>query len=209
MATSSVPSNRPRRRRSAQVARQEILESAQRLLSTGGPDAIRLQDIAKDVGISHPTILHHFGSREGLIAALDARAIHGLTAEVAQAIQNEDDINAESLIARLAETMDERGLARLIALWAMRGSEAEHSQQINASGLVKEVTQLIYDKVEISSEGEQDIREAISFRVRLAVFAMLGEALVGNAMSSLQESERSEERVRFRRWLTNVLVEPG
>ena len=70
----SLGGGAPRRRRSAQVARREILDAAQQRLSQGGPDAIRLQEIANDVAISHPTILHHFGSRDGLIRALDVRA---------------------------------------------------------------------------------------------------------------------------------------
>ena len=54
-----------RRRLPADEAKTRILEAAQKRLTEGGPDAIRLQDLAADLGISHPAILHHFGSREG------------------------------------------------------------------------------------------------------------------------------------------------
>ena len=119
-----------RRRRSAQVARREILDAAQQRLSQGGPDAIRLQEIANDVGISHPTILHHFGSRDGLIRALDVRAIHALTDDIARMIQEDRDPDAAGvdLVERVAETMDKEGLARLIAWWAMRDFDAAGSR---------------------------------------------------------------------------------
>ena len=39
-----------RRRRTAEEARHEILAAAQRRLAEGGPEAIRLQDIARDLG---------------------------------------------------------------------------------------------------------------------------------------------------------------
>jgi AcrR family transcriptional regulator len=39
---------------------------------------LRLQDIAADVGISHPAVLHHFGSREALVHAVIQRAILSL-----------------------------------------------------------------------------------------------------------------------------------
>src|SRR2546421_10348142 len=67
-----------RSRRTAEEARRLILEAAEKRLIAGGPEALRLQDLARDVGISHPLILHHFGSREGLIGALIARRLEGL-----------------------------------------------------------------------------------------------------------------------------------
>ena len=59
-----------RTRRSAPEARRAILEAAEKRLREGGPEAVRLQDLARDLGVSHPAILHHFGSREKLIRAV-------------------------------------------------------------------------------------------------------------------------------------------
>jgi len=64
-----------RRRRSAAETRDAILEAAERRLLDKGPEAIQLQEIAADAGISHPAILHHFGSREGLVEAMILRGI--------------------------------------------------------------------------------------------------------------------------------------
>jgi AcrR family transcriptional regulator len=206
--TKSTHSPSPtRRRRSAAVAQQEILDAAQRLLSQGGPDAIRLQDIALDVGISHPTILHHFGSRDGLIRALDARAIHGLTGDVARILRSESDFRSEELVNRLAQTMDQQGLARLIALWAMRGSKAGSVEDLDPSALVESVSGLIRDQIDAPDTTEGDLTEAISFRVRLAVFAMFGEALIGDVLSPVHTDDRDAERQRFRHWLAELLVD--
>src|SRR5262245_6032327 len=72
----------PRRRRTAEQAREEILDAAEKRLRDRGPDAIRLQEIAADVGISHPAVLHHFGSREGLVGAVTERAMNKLEHEL-------------------------------------------------------------------------------------------------------------------------------
>jgi len=48
-------------RRTKEEAQRVILDAAEERLANGGPEALRLQDIAADVGISHPAILHHFG----------------------------------------------------------------------------------------------------------------------------------------------------
>lgn len=68
----------PRKRRTVEEARTAILDAAEQVLRRDGPAAIRLQDVASAVGVSHPTVLHHFGSREGLLDAVVARARDGL-----------------------------------------------------------------------------------------------------------------------------------
>ena len=69
--TPPTPPGRVKRlRRTPEEARRLILETAQALIASTGPEGLRLQDIAAAAGISHPLILHHFGSREGLVRAL-------------------------------------------------------------------------------------------------------------------------------------------
>lgn len=208
MSKIETPPGKSRRRRSAVVAREEILNAAQRLLSLGGPDAIRLQDIARDVGISHPTILHHFGSREGLIEALDARAIHALTADVARILQSDEEPQTKELVERVAETMDQQGLARLIALWAMREPDgASRLEGTDPAALVADVSELIRTRLDEIEGVQVDRLEAISFRVRLAVFAMFGQALIGDALSPVIGEERNAERHRFRQWFSELLLD--
>src|ERR1700734_2003894 len=77
----------PRKRRTAEEARAAILDAAERLLVAGGPAGLRLQEIAADVGVSHPTVLHHFGSREGLMEAVVARALDSLHADLLTAMR--------------------------------------------------------------------------------------------------------------------------
>lgn len=66
----------PRRtRRSAEDARAQIIAAARARIAEGGPGALRLQDVAADVGVSHPTLLQHFGSREGLLREVQAHSV--------------------------------------------------------------------------------------------------------------------------------------
>ena len=64
-----------RLRRTPEEARRLILDTAQELIARSGPEGLRLQEIAAAAGISHPLILHHFGSREGLVRALVQEAV--------------------------------------------------------------------------------------------------------------------------------------
>ena len=50
---------------------------------------MRLQDVAADLGISHPAILHHFESREGLLQALALRAMEELNDGLVRDIESD------------------------------------------------------------------------------------------------------------------------
>ena len=79
-----------RLRRTPEEARQLILDTAQVLIARNGPEGLRLQDIAAAAGISHPLILHHFGSRAGLVRALARRATAELRDRLITAINAPD-----------------------------------------------------------------------------------------------------------------------
>jgi AcrR family transcriptional regulator len=113
----------PRQRRSAEAARQLILEAAARQFRAGGPEAIRLQEIAARVGIAHPTILHHFGSREGLIEALVVHALQGFQAEILAGWPSESVPDVEGVLARFYRMAEESGTARLLAWLILSGRE--------------------------------------------------------------------------------------
>lgn len=67
-------SERGRRvRRTPEQAREEILSAARERLLAQGIEGLKVADIAHDVQMSHATLLHHFGSSEGMRAALVAR----------------------------------------------------------------------------------------------------------------------------------------
>jgi AcrR family transcriptional regulator len=115
----------PRKRRTAEDARTAILDAAERLLVAAGPSGIRLQEVAADVGVSHPTVLHHFGSREGLVKAVVARALdslhEGLLAAVQASPEGPDQI--AGLLETVFETLVSGGHARAFFWLALSGYE--------------------------------------------------------------------------------------
>ncbi len=60
-------------RRTPEQAREEILQSARARLLAQGIEGLKIADVARDVDMSHATLLHHFGSSEGMRAALVTR----------------------------------------------------------------------------------------------------------------------------------------
>jgi len=53
--------------------RERILELAVEAIDRGGEEAIRVNDIAADAGVTVPTLYRHFDSREGLVEAAQKR----------------------------------------------------------------------------------------------------------------------------------------
>jgi TetR/AcrR family transcriptional regulator len=63
-----------------------ILEAARGEFAQHGFGGARLQDIAARAQLSHPTLLYHFGSKEGLYAAVIEQATHDWAAMTSLAI---------------------------------------------------------------------------------------------------------------------------
>src|SRR5260370_23171471 len=108
-----------RARRTPEEARRLILESARQLIARAGPEGLRLQDIAADAGISHPSILHHFGSREGLVRALTQQAVAELRDRLLAALAAPEP-STESLLAQVFGAFRD-GLAQRLA-WLQTGA---------------------------------------------------------------------------------------
>jgi AcrR family transcriptional regulator len=56
-------------------SRARILAVAREEFASRGFTAARLQDIAERAGLTHPTLLYHFGSKEGLYSAVIGEAV--------------------------------------------------------------------------------------------------------------------------------------
>lgn len=195
---------RPRRRLEAAEARRRILDAAERRLAEGGPEAIRLQELARDLGISHPAILHHFGSREGLLRALETRGIEELRSDLLEHRGGSVGDHLERVFA----TLSREGHARLMAWRVLRAGIAPLREDTT---LLREMTTAFHQErvEEARRQGRRaPALEDTAFGVRLATVAMFGEALLGpllTASAGLRDDARTSRR--FRRWLGALLDE--
>jgi AcrR family transcriptional regulator len=208
-APASAPKRAPRRRRSADEARREILDAAERRLQLSGPATIRLQDIAAEVGISHPAVLHHFGSREALVEAVVERAIHALERELIAMITVADGewLDPATLLGRVADTLGARGQARLLAWLVLTGHRPFGSRESRQSwARIAESTHALRLRV-APRGGQPPPYEDTLFTVILSCLALFGEALAGEAVfDNAGLANDSTARPRFRDWLGGVLL---
>lgn len=194
-------------RRTAEEARRIILDAASQRLAALGPEGIRLQDIAKDVGISHPTILHHFESREGLVLALTQRATEQLRAELFAAFagRHARDTDMHPILDRVFDVLSRQGHARLIGWMILSGAIRQSTEQ----GLLRDLTDLIHPmRVEESKARGMPApeRDDTLFIVMLGAVAAFGDGLFGpmvrRAAGVTDEALTAE---RFRAWFAELL----
>src|SRR6188472_1561954 len=65
-----------------------ILDAARAEFAQRGFPGARLQDIAERAGLTHPTLLYHFGSKEGLYAAVIEQAMLDWAAVTSRAVSD-------------------------------------------------------------------------------------------------------------------------
>ncbi len=203
------PGRARKKSRPTRDTRRAILDAARRRLAEGGPEAIRLQEIARDVGISHPAILHHFGSREGLTQALAQDALDALEADLMAALaEPAADVSVATVLEHVLETVGGSGHARLFA-WRSLSLEAplpEHSEQELLRGLIDRLDQWRTRLARERGSDPPDRREA-SFLVRLVGAALLGEAILGPILDLRAELDGEHDaQAGFRRWLAENLA---
>ncbi len=204
------PSKHPakRIRRSADEARRIILDAAEERLATQGPEGIRLQDIARDVGISHPAILHHFESREGLVRSLIARTSLQFRDKMLSALQdrNGKPLEADELIESVFEALSDRGTARLLSWMMLTGRQVEAE---NSRALMMEIATALHSR-RIKDAEEKDEpapdQEDTMFMAMLTANAAFGDAIIGRHLAE-EAGLDHDGIIRFRRWFAHLLAE--
>lgn len=99
-----------RRERLRTATVSEIKDGARRLLVTGGPQAISLRAIARDMGMTAPAIYRYFPSLDALVAALAS----DLYDELRQHIEAARDAAGDDPIRQLG------AMARAFRNWSIR-----------------------------------------------------------------------------------------
>ena len=165
-----------------------------------GPAALRLQDVARQAGVSHPTILHHFGSREGLVRALNQRALDQLRVALVDRMGEQD--NAEDGVARSFRAFRE-GMAQRI-LWLMQVPELP--ERPTGVPLVEQIAKSLHElRVSFAGPGKAVDYEDSLFIAHLVSIAGFGDAVVGKRLRELSGKDEEATRQRFERWLSALI----
>ncbi len=201
--STKTKASKPRRRLTSEEAKEAILAATETRLRAVGPDALRLQEIAADVGLSHPTVLHHVGSREALVAAVVARAMDALETELLACFANqlETPTLVRTTLNDVDDVMRRRGQARLVAWLALTQAPGT----VNRSSRLGEVASALHAARGL--RGKDAPLEDTAFGVLLAATSLFGVALVGPGLLGMLGLPADEATMdRFRAWFAALLT---
>jgi AcrR family transcriptional regulator len=179
-------------RRTPEEARTLALASARRLLLADGPDAITLQSVATDLGMSHTNLIHHFGSAAGLQSELMRQMMSELTAAIESAVMRLRAGKAEmrDFVDIVFDAFDRGGAGRLAA-WIILSGEASRLTPVG------EVVRDYIDSVERSADAAADdasVHRRVTSATLFVTMAALGDAIVGNHLRKMVGREREAVR---------------
>ena len=168
-----------RTRRPAAEARAHIIEVTRAQLAAHGPGALRLKEVARQAGVSHPTVLHHFGSREGLISAVVEDALVRLDDELEAMLDDITDLDPEPFVRAMTKVFAEGGNGRLMAWLALSGNAPTAP-----SGNVQRIVAAVHrTRLRLLPPGATPPTFEDSVFVALVVtFALIGETIIGDGM---------------------------
>jgi AcrR family transcriptional regulator len=185
-------------RRSAQDARNRILDAAEAQLHQSGPAGLRLQAIGAELGISHSTILHHFGSRDALVDAVVERGLRALETDLLQAMGAEPGDRTD-VLSRVFEVLDGGGHARLLA-WLMLS--APKGEAIGSEQGLKRIAEAVH-AARVANGHDADVADTENV-VLLAALALFADAIAGPSMR--RSLGVGPDGSPFRAWFSEVLA---
>ncbi len=189
--------------KSPEQARTAILDAAEKVITEVGPAGLRISNVAKEAGMAHPNVIHHFGSREGLITALSTRCGERATQRITAAIQQAAEASDEQKRDALTEVLDkvfpgEEG--RLIAWLHMSGVESSMDENM---AQILAVAQNLRQTVAENSDAANTNR-----LVGLITLALLGEVVYGPGLTEMLGFEDNHDggHSDFRKWLASLVL---
>jgi AcrR family transcriptional regulator len=105
--------------RKALYGREQIARAALELVSTRGPQAVTVADIANEIGAPTGSIYHRYSSREQLLAELWMDVVEGFQRELVEALAPAVDVDGAVHAAQLMTrwTREHMREARLLLLY--------------------------------------------------------------------------------------------
>ncbi|MBX3273471.1 MAG: TetR/AcrR family transcriptional regulator [Sandaracinaceae bacterium] len=194
----------PRRRLKGPEARARILEAASQRLAEVGPEGLRLSALAQELGVSHQAILHHFGSREGLVAEVMKRAIDDLHRELAAGLMVLDDPagGSRELIGRAFDVLVGQGYGKLLAHLALAQPAGDELDRRRPLQMLAQMAHLVRER---STEQRHDPRDT-AFVLLLLAYVVLGASVFEEGVlraAGLADDPRVRDE--FRAWLAALV----
>jgi TetR/AcrR family transcriptional regulator, repressor for neighboring sulfatase len=183
---------RPRRiRRAASDMRAEALSAARRLIMEGSEDVLTMRAVADAAGVTYPNLSHHFGSAEGLHAAIAEDLVRELLAglQTLDVEMNSLEHDYRAIVDRVFDLFVENGMGRVIG-WLVRSGEKKRLEPMN---------RMLAEFMEGRAQGSSNPEDAkrISRVALIVAFAAYAESTAGALLGEVLGVSPSARRAYF------------
>ncbi|MCR9278354.1 MAG: TetR/AcrR family transcriptional regulator [Pseudomonadaceae bacterium] len=185
-------------RRTPEQARELLLSIAAERLRDIGLKGLNVKDVAAAAGMSHATLLHHFGSAEAMQQALVQRLTQSLVTDLVDALQGPASQEPAEICRGLFTAMARDGHARLAA-W-VNVTEQALPTGLDQRDLFADLVEALRDRLGLDSLDEA--RQTVVMVASAAIgFELVRDALPGVVGLSEEQTDS------FPAWLVGRL--PG
>lgn len=183
-------------RRTPEEARAVILDAAEKRLERLGLEGLNVVGVADEAGLSHASVIHHFGNTAGMRQALDTRMVEALLSDLVNALKS--DTEPQKILAAVFHAMAGAGHAKLLAWRALNEGESD---------LPDPAVQRLFKEL-IRRTGER-FNESDPDRLRncllLIASAAIGLGVSGSALPVLLGVDKIDNNA-FADWLSDLLL---
>lgn len=111
------------RSRDPEAKRRRILDAATRLFSEAGYEATSTGQIAREAGVAEGSVFHHFGNKQGLLAAVATQHGEEVAAAMFEGMRPGDPPDVRSMVTRVFDKAEKSGrLAEVLAMASLPGN---------------------------------------------------------------------------------------
>lgn len=129
------------------ITREKILDAAMSLISERGYAATPIDVICREVNVSPPTIYHHFGSKEGLLAAVVERSVNEWYADLEAAVPPGSE-SIDRFADAMADSMRNRpDILRLILIMGLDRTSANASVRETVQKVRRQAIEHLTDRM--------------------------------------------------------------
>ena len=187
--------------------RDALVHAALREAEQGGPEAISLKALAKQLGVSQPAPYRHFADREALLAAVTAEAFRQFSAVMREAISRP---SKRSKLSRFAQASLDFGLRRNGIYRLMFASRvmacASKDSELHIAAM--ETFALVLEALEAPAVGLLRERFALQIWAALHGVIMLAEqGLLTGKSANVTREELVEDIVRQTKMALTLAIE--
>ena len=175
--------------------RQALVQAALREAEQGGPEAISIKALAKELGVSQPAPYRHFADREALLTAVTAEAFRQFSATLRQQIAKPSKQSKLSRLAQATLAFGHRrnGIYRLMFVSRIMACAPKSSELHDAA---RETFALVLEALEAPAVGLLRERAALKIWAALHGVVMLAEqGLLTGQVADITRAELVEDIV--------------